>query len=93
MEEIIGDYNYYNLLNDEKYAVPNKMLIKCDICVWNNYFKYINNQKNLLAPIENEKENGASEISDSDIGSSSSVEEENLTNISEYNIKKRRKSF
>ena len=91
--KIIGDYNYYNLLNDEKYAVPNKMLIKCDISVWNNYFKYINNQKNLLAPIENKKENGDIEISDSDIDSSSSVEEENLTNISEYNIKKRRKSF
>ena len=91
--KIIGDYNYYNLLNDEKYAVPNKMLIKCDISVWNNYFKYINNQKNLLAPIENKKENGASELSDSDIDSSSSVEEENLTNISEYNIKKKRKSF
>ena len=91
--KIIGDYNYYNLLNDEKYAVPNKMLIKCDISVWNNYFKYINNQKNLLSPYENKKENGDSEISDSDIDSSSSVKEENLTNISEYNIKKRRKSF
>ena len=45
--KIIGNYRNYNLKNGELYFVSLNLLNNCDIQIWNNYYKYIEDSKKI----------------------------------------------
>ena len=46
--KIKGNYNCYNLKNNEIYCVNNTLLKKCDVDIWNNYLRLIKTESVML---------------------------------------------
>ena len=62
--KIKGNYEAFNLKNNEKYYVSYKMLIKCEENIWNDYNKFINNDN--ITNINNNSNEESSLNSNSD---------------------------
>ena len=91
--KIIGDYNIYDLYNEEIYCTNYNMLRKCDISIWNNLYKYINSKiDNINDKFDNKSNSLFSSDSDDNDMEMNSKGKEILKFTNEYNnleLKKR----